>query len=161
CLLWLADALGVTPPVAPTPTVEEHLLVPLLVEGARRTFPIWRLSAHMVALNTRAVRKEAFDLFDRVVWRVLPSEKAFEVVRSAMQAVPPDGVVTGGVEMASLAEPDIGAVASKREWIEPVLSLCLLLSMSDGKFSRDEERFYHAVAEGIGVSVDNANALRD
>lgn len=162
CIQWIARALHVSIAAdAQTAAAENRLFVPLLVKATRQMLPMWRIAAHMVALNARSVREDAISLLERIFWRVLPSVDALDVLREELASLPGDGVVVSGVEMADAVRPDVGQVAPQKAWIEPLLQLCLVLGFSDGKFNREEERYFLAIANGLGVVLEPAQTLRD
>lgn len=158
CVKWLAHALKSSLPAGSGPDL---LLGPLFVHAARQTLPIWRVAGYMMSLNAKTVRKDQVELIDRMVWRVMPHADALEVVRTGLQKLPAEGSIVSGLEMASAAQVDLSAVAAHRDWILVTLDLCLVLAMSDGKFQREEERCYAAMAQKLGLALEAAQTLRD
>lgn len=162
CLKWLANSLRISiAPEAQVSAAEHRLFGPLLKQAARQTLPLWRVAAHMIALNTRTVRTDMIGLFERIAWRVLPQPDALEVIRQILSDIPPETAVASGIEIAGAVRADLAQLKEHPNWVDPTLLLILLLGFSDGKFNREEERFFMSIATGLDVTLEGAQRMRD
>jgi hypothetical protein len=161
-LRYLSDTLRVSIAADVQPgAAENRLFVPLLKQAARTMQPFWRVAATGVVLNTRTIREDATRLFERIYWRVLPCPDALDIAREVIDGLPHETAVVSGVETAHSVQGQVAEVATHRSWVEPILLTILILGFSDGKFHKEEERYYSQVAQGLGLSLENASALRD
>lgn len=162
CLRYLCEQFRLPAPTeANGLPAEDRVFAPLLVQAARVTLPIWRLGGHMAALNVQNVRQGALDVMDRLSRRVLPVDEALAVISQEEARLPSVGAVMSGLDMAARLDDDLAAIAGRRDWIEVTLLMCLALAMSDGKFHKEEERYYLTVAQRLGLDLDRANDLRE
>lgn len=157
----LAHDVGVDAEAAGEGDLERQMFEPLLAQAARLTLPVWRVCATLLALQPRSVRPECAELLERVFSRVCPSDEAMQVLRECVAAVPPSDAMPSGVDAAARVQADSTALAAHPLWVEAALKLTLVLACSDGKFNKEKERYYHAVARRIGVAVEPSQKLRD
>lgn len=162
CLRRIAQDLSVEGTAEGDPEAfEKRLFGPLLAQAARQTLPVWRIGATLLALQSRTARPECAEFVERIFRRVCPSEAALRVLQECVAAVPPTEAMPSGVEVAGRVQADATSLVARPLWVEATLKLTLVVACSDGKFNKEEERYYHAVAQRIGVPVDPAQKLRD
>ena len=162
CLRKVAHDLGRDTALAGgTEVPEAEILEPLLVQVARQTLPIWRVSAAVLTLQGPLMRTEVTKVFEQVFLRVYPSDSSLQMLREVVGGLPPTAPMPSGLEVAGRVKTDATLLTSHPAWVEPTLVLILVLACADGKFNKEEERYFHAVADRIGVPLNAAQKLRD
>ncbi|NDD28603.1 MAG: hypothetical protein EB084_10100 [Proteobacteria bacterium] len=163
CFEYLSGELGgVSLETCADPAARaDELFQPLLALAVRDLAPLWRAPATMLAVQEPSHRRDVIKVLERVFVRVLPSEVGLLSLRESTEAVLPDRAVASGFEAGRTAPFDTAIFASRPAWVRPALSIALVLACADGKFTKEEERLYFAMADRFEVSHGAATRLRD
>lgn len=161
CLHQISRTLHVESASGDTLAVEERLFGPLLARVATHTLPIWRLAACLAMLHPSSARSDCVGFVERIFRCALPAQAAVRALREAIETIPQPSTLPSGAAAADLVRGDILTIARHTTWIEPVLSLVIATACADGKFNKEEERFFHAVAERLGIPLERAQQMRE
>ncbi len=137
--------------------LERSVRVKIAGDAAEYLSPAWHLASALVAIGPSDAVTPKLNLLEKIASLAVPSHKAREQLVEGWQSCCQRKV--NGEQLLEELKPTLAQLKQKPDKLGQALTLALVISLADGRFAVEEEKFFRDVCQQLGVSPDGANAV--
>ncbi len=137
--------------------LERSVRVKIAADAAEYLSPAWHLASALVAIGPSDAVTPKLNLLEKIASLAVPSHKAREQLVAGWQSYCQRKA--NEEQLLEELKPTLAQLKQKPDKLGQALTLALVISLADGRFAMEEEKFYRDVCHQLGVSADGANAV--
>lgn len=137
--------------------LERSVRVKVAADAAEYLAPAWHLASALVAIGPGDAVGPKLELLEKVASLAVPSHSAREKLLADWHARCHRKECLE--DLLAELKPTLAQLKQKPEKLGQALTLALVISLADGRFAIEEEKFFRDVCQELGVSPDGANAI--
>lgn len=156
-LEWLAKDFG----LASHPEIDElerSIRIKIAADSADYLSPSWRLACALIAMGPVEAVPVKLQMLEKAASLAVPSRSARTQLFAEWQEL--CARWGDGREVISELQPILEALRQQRkEKIEHALTLGVVITYADGRFSMEEEKLYKEIVDAVGMEPEEASNL--
>jgi tellurite resistance protein len=156
-LEYLAKDFGL-PLLADTDDLERSVRIKIAADATEYLAPSWNLACALIAMGPQDAHQIKLDMLEMAASLAVPSRSARQQLHTDWQAL--CARWSDGRDVFEELRPILDNLKQQRkEKIEHALTLGLVITFADGRFSVEEEKLYKLVCDKLSVDPEEANSL--
>lgn len=141
-----------------TSDIEKRLRVAIADESSKQLAPFWEVGCAMALVGPEEAMGPKLQLMEAASSRLIPSSSARKNLSASWQQKRrPEG---SWEDVLESLQDDIEILKADPGISESSLALSLVVALSDGRFGSEEEFFYAALAERLGIQSSQAGDIQ-